>query len=160
MKKKPLTLILGIAAALVLGATAAAAGTWWWMNQQSAGPAGARAAHASDHASAPVHDKRNYKYVNLEKVIVMLRDKADTAPSHYLALDIVFKTPEDTEKPVKDHLPLLRSLAVRSLSSFTMDEAGRMNIDDFAQTLNKTFADNYRSEGREQPFSEALIGKL
>ncbi|MFT3857258.1 MAG: flagellar basal body protein [Aquabacterium sp.] len=160
MKKKTPLVLAAIAAALVLGATAAAAGTWWWMNHQS----GPHAAHAgASAASQPEKEKadpRPSKYVSLEKVVVMLRAKPEDPPSHYLALDIVFKTPEGNEKLVKEHLPLLRSLAVRALSTYTMDHAARMNIDDYAVALNKTFRESYRAEGREQPFSEAMIGKL
>ena len=43
-------------------------------------------------------DKQEYKYVTLDKVIVMLRNQAGEPMSHYLAVDLVFKTAVEKEK--------------------------------------------------------------
>jgi flagellar FliL protein len=70
-------------------------------------------------------DPIEYKYITLDKVIVMLRNGEGETGSHYLAVDLVFKTPPKTEKLTKEHLPLLRSVAVRSLSNQTRAQATR-----------------------------------
>lgn len=139
-----------IALAAVLLAGAAAAGGWW-LSRQSA-PAGAEA-----EAPKPAPD---YKYVSLDKVIVMLRGRGGEAVSHYMAVDIVFKALPDDEKRAKEHLPLLRTVAVKALSSYTVESAAAMTVEQFAGELNKAYAASYGAEHREPPFAEALIGKL
>ena len=69
-------------------------------------------------------------------------------------------TPAKGEKPTKEHLPLLRAIAVRSLSRFTLAQASSMTVEQVAAQLNKTFDANYASEERDKPFGEVMIGKL
>ena len=52
---------------------------------------------------APPIDTRVQKYVTLEKVIVMLRREPGDAATHYLAMDLVFRTSEDSERTTRDH---------------------------------------------------------
>lgn len=158
MKNKTVPLILAFVAAIACTAAVAGGAAWWW-TQRDAKPAKPEAAAAAKKPEPPVDDKV-YKYVSLEKVVVMLRGSASEPVSHYMAVDLVFKTPLEQEKAVKEHLPLLRSIAVRSLSSYTMDKAGMMTIDQFAADINRAFADSYKRERRPQPFAEAMIGKL
>src|SRR5688572_20652891 len=96
------------------------AGTAWWMMKGGGAISSAQAAPVPEEGPA---DDRIYKYVSLEKVIVMLRGVAGEPAPHYLALDLVFKTPEETERTTREHLPLLRSVAVKELSTLTMDHA-------------------------------------
>ena len=96
----------------------------------------------------------------IETEDVMLRTAEGEPMSHYLSIDLVFKTAAANEKKTKEHLPLLRSLAVRALSSYTLDKASRMNIDQVARDLNLAFARSYAESRIEKPFSEAMIGKL
>src|SRR6185369_8822337 len=105
-------------------------------------------------------DTRAQKYVSLEKVIVMLRRGPSDPLAHYMAVDLVFKTSEDKEKVTREHLPMLRSVAVRALSAFDMEKAGPMTIDQVAAEINRAFQDSYARDHREKPFSEAMIGKL
>lgn len=148
MRVKKSTLLL-ISIIVVLLAALLTGGALWW-HQQHPGPA----------AAPTPHKAGNYKYVSLDKVIVMLRGRAGEPVSHYLAMDLVFKTQEDQEKTVKEHLPLLRSVAVKALSAYTLDKAGLMTIDQFSVDINRAFTESYRKEQREKPFSEAMIGKL
>ena len=85
MKKRHVLLVAGVASVRVLGGGGAAA--WWYLKP--------KAAHAEE---APKVDKTVYKYVNLDKVLVMLRGREGEPLSHYLAVDMVFKTPAEQER--------------------------------------------------------------
>lgn len=155
MKSKHTVLLLSAFLAMAIAALIAG-GVFMW-RQQHAQPA---AAHKAAAVEQPKPDANSYKYINLDKVIVMLRGKAGEPVSHYLAMDLVIKTREEQERAVKDHLPLLRSVAVRSLSNYTIDKAGVMSIDQFTADINKAFNESYKREQREKPFAEAMISKL
>jgi flagellar FliL protein len=149
--------LIGLIAAVALLAAGAAGAAVWWMRAGAAKP-GAEAAHAkAEEEAKPAPD---YKYVTLDKVLVMLRGPNGAAVSHYMAVDIVFKTLPEQEKRTKDHLPLLRTVAVKALSAHTVESAQAMSVEQFAQLLNKAYADSYAADRREAPFAEALIGKL
>jgi flagellar FliL protein len=155
---KKTRLILVIVTASVLTAAAGGAAAWWGLRARAAHDAPEVAAAAA--SAPPAADKRPQKYVSLEKVIVMLkRDEGDSA-THYLAMDLVLKTPEPEEKITKEHLPMLRSVALKALSGFTAEKAGAMTIDQFAEVINTAYAETYARDQREKPFSEAMIGKL
>lgn len=136
-------------------ASAAAAGTAiWYLAAQNPG-----APDAPKQAEAPA-DKKPAKYVTLDKVIVMLRRAPNEPASHYLAADLVLATTEKQEKAAKEHLPLLRSIAVSALSTYTLAEASSMTVEQYAAQLNKTFNASYAKDNREKPFSKVMIGKL
>ena len=90
----------------------------------------------------------------------MLRRSPNEAVPHYMSADLVVATPVDKEKEAKEHLPLLRSVAVRTLSALPMDKAQAMTIDEFAAALNTAFEEEYENSDREKPFREVMIGKL
>jgi flagellar FliL protein len=151
-----LKMILGVFA-VVLVSAGAAGGAMWWMKSQEAAPGAQKVAHAEpkkEKSDKPV------KYVTLDKVIVMLKRGPNEATAHYLSTDLVLATDEEGEKPTKDHLPLLRAVAVRSLSAYTLAEASAMSVEQYAAQLNKTFSASYAGEEREKPFGEVMIGKL
>jgi len=108
----------------------------------------------------PPQPAPDYKYVTLDKVIIMLRGRSGEAVSHYMAVDIVFKALPDQEKRAKEHLPLLRTVAVKALSSYTVESAAAMTVEQFAAELNKAYTASYGAEHREPPFAEALILKV
>lgn len=147
--------LLGVTVlALGLGAGA----TWWFMK-------GSAAIATADAASVPKEeepeiDDRVFKYVSLEKVIVMLRGVEGEPAPHYLALDLVFKTPEEEEKLAREQLPLLRSVAVKELSTLTMDRAGKMTVEELTEQMNKAFAERYAKDRAERPFVDVMVGKL
>ena len=150
-----LKMMIGIVAVLLAGG-GAAGGAMWWMKSQEAAPGAQVTAKAAkkEKSDEPV------KYVTLDKVIVMLKRGPNEATTHYLSTDLVLATDAKGEKPTKEHLPLLRAIAVRSLSSFTLAQASSMTVEQVAAQLNKTFDANYESEEREKPFGEVMIGKL
>jgi flagellar FliL protein len=148
---------------ILLGAIGA--GVAWLGMRARPGAVPQAAAAASGVAKALVAapatiDTREQKYVTLEKVIVMLRREPSDPVTHYMAIDLVFKTAEDNERTTKEHLPMLRSVAVKELSSYSFEKAAPMTIDQFAAEINRAFTESYAREHREKPFSEAMIGKL
>ena len=145
-KVKLIVAFLGVA---VLAA-GAAGGAMWYMAPATAASAAAK----------PEPEKKLTKYVTLDKVIVMLRRAPNEPAAHYLSVDLVLATTPELEKETKEHLPLLRSVAVSNLSAHTLAEASSMTVDQYAAQLNKTFDASYAKENHVKPFSEVMIGKL
>lgn len=152
MKKQ----IIVLALAGLAMASAGGAGAWWWLGK-SKPPAEDAAAVAKP---ARAFDKQEYKYISLDKVIVMLRGQAGEPLSHYLAVDLVFKAKVEKERVVKEHLPLLRSVAVMALSSYPLEKASGMTVEQLAADINAAYEASYERDNHEKPFVEALIGKL
>lgn len=149
MNKK---LIIAFVAVALLCAGGAGAAVWYF----AAPPAGA----AETEKEAKKEEAKPVKYLTLDKIIVMMRRQPTDKVAHYMSADLVVTTPVEKEKEAKEQLPLLRSVAVRTLSALPMEKAQAMTIDQFAEELNKAFADAYEKEGRERPFTEVMIGKL
>lgn len=145
--------ILAIVLALALTASAGGAAAWWMLKPGAGG-------QIADKTEATAVDHQEYRYLSLEKVIVMLRGTAGEPMSHYLAVDLVFKTPLKSEKTTKEHLPLLRSVTVMALSAYTLEKASAMSIDEFAATISSAISARYAAEHGEKPFSEVMISKL
>jgi flagellar FliL protein len=146
MKTKPIFIIAGIA----LLAASLGAGAVWRLTHPE--PAGAQA--------KKLEPKKPAKYVTLDKVIVMLRRSPNDPQAHYLSTDLVLATSEEKEKHTKEHLPLLRSIVVRTLSAYPLQEASSMTVEQYADLLNKSFNASYTRERLEKPFTEVMIGKL
>jgi flagellar FliL protein len=146
--------IIAIASAVIISAAGAGGAVWWFMPKPAtaAGTAKTEAEHPKE--AKPV------KYVTLDKVIVMLRRGPNETESHYLSTDLVLATEPAKEKETKEHLPLLRSLAVRTLSSYTLAEASTMTVEKYAEQLNHSFNADYERTHAEKPFVEVMIGKL
>ena len=109
----------------------------------------------------PVTDSRAFRYVSLEKVIVMLRKPDGTgADEHYLSIDLVFPTPAENEGDTREQLPLLRSVAVQTLSKLTVDAADRASIDDIGGQINEAYDQTYAHDRHGKPFAEVKIAKL
>ncbi|MBS0372611.1 MAG: flagellar basal body-associated FliL family protein [Proteobacteria bacterium] len=140
-----------VVGALVLTAGVGAGAAWWMLRPQDGG---------AKAEAAPAIDPQEYRYINLEKVIVMLRGRPGESMSHYLAMDLVFKTPLKSEKTTKEHLPLLRSVAVMELSRYSQEKAAAMTLEEFAANINRAFNDRYAREHGEKPFVEAMVSKL
>ncbi len=147
MNKKKIALLVAAVSLLLAGSTGAAV---WWALKPKADP-------EVEAAAKPGPD---YRYVTLDKVLIMLRNQRGEAVTHYMAIDLVFKALPEQEKRTKDHLALLRTVAVKALSSYTVETATSMTVEQFAAELNKAYGDAYAAEHREAPFAEALIGKL
>lgn len=147
--------IILLSAAIGLFCVSAGGATTWWLLKQQAAPAA-----AAENAPGKVVDTRAFKYVSLDKVIVMLRNTAGEPVSHYLALDLVFMTPTESERVTRDHLPLLRSVTVKALSQLTMDTASHLSVEQLTAQINDAYVQTYADDPRGKPFAEAMIGKL
>jgi flagellar FliL protein len=147
-------MIIAIAGAVIVSAAGAGGAVWWFMPKPAVA-AGPRKAEADKP-----REGKPLKYVTLDKVIVMLRRGPDENDTHYLSTDLVLSTEASKEKETKENLPLLRSLAVRTLSAYTMKEASGMTVEQYADQLNKSFDANYDHEHTEKPFVQVMIGKL
>jgi flagellar FliL protein len=151
---KTTTTILAFAGVALLSAALAGGAMWRY------GHAPAANANASAASKQPLPPKKPTKYVTLDKVIVMLRRAPGDTEAHYLAAELVLATSEEKERQTKEHLPLLRSLAVRALSGFALPVASSMTVEQYADLLNRSFDASYARERLEKPFSEVMIGKL
>lgn len=152
--KNKLRTILAFAGVALLSASVAGAAMWWY------GPLQGPAAEEEQQPAVEVVDKEPARYVGLDKVIVMLRRNPGDTQAHYVSADLVLATTVEKEKQTKEHLPMLRSVAVRALSHYTMSEASAMTVEQYAERLNRTFEAAYAAEKTEKPFSEVMIGKL
>ena len=148
--------ILAIVGAVIISAAGAGGAVWWFMPK----PAAAAAEGKEKKAEAEKKEAKPMKYVTLDKVIVMLRRGPNETEAHYLSTDLVLATEHAKEKETKENLPLIRSLAVRTLSSYTMAEESSMSVDKYAEKLNHAFDASYEHEHAEKPFAEVMIGKL
>lgn len=149
-------LIAGFVGVAVLAA-GAAGGAIWYLAKPVAAPGAVAEAKAPP---PPATGKKARKFITLDKVIVMLRRGPGDTDTHYLSADLVIATTEEKEKLTKDHLPLMRSIAVSTLSSFPMDKAQTMTVEQYAEQINKAFNVSYEREQMEKPFTEVMVGKL
>ncbi|MDB5792969.1 MAG: flagellar basal body protein [Massilia sp.] len=151
-----LKMMIAVVGVVLVGAASAGGAMWWMQSQEQAVPGAA----AKQEAKKKEKSDKPAKYVTLDKVIVMLRRGPNEATAHYLSADLVLATNVDQEKQAREHLPLLRAVAVRALSAHTLADASGMTVEQFAAQLNKTFDASYASEERDKPFDEVMIGKL
>ncbi|QRR33619.1 flagellar basal body protein [Hydrogenophaga sp. YM1] len=114
----------------------------------------------ASETAAPVVDTREYRYVSLDKVIVMLRAREGGPLSNYMAVDLVFKTPVKAEVVTKQQLPKLRSVAVASLSELTLERASMLSIAELTDFLQQAYGESFERESRESPFTEVMVGRL
>jgi flagellar FliL protein len=131
-----------------------------WLYMKPAPTAKGKAEKEKAKEAAVEADAKKYKYLNLEKILVMLRGEPGQPMSHYLSIDLVLKVEEEKEKETKEQLPLLRSVAVKLLSNYTLEKASMMTIDQYSSDINRAFDTNYSIDHREKPFKDAMIGKL
>jgi flagellar FliL protein len=149
-------LILAVVGASLLSVGIGGSGMWWLMNKSHA----KSEAEVVEEPAVEVVDTRAFKYISLDKIIVMLRNSAGEPVSHYLALDLVFSTPIEAESTTKAHLPLLRSIAVSALSQLTVQSAGMLTVDELTQRINDAYTEAYANDPAGKPFARAMISKL
>jgi flagellar FliL protein len=157
MSKKKLMVI--VAAVLVLGG-GVAGGAFWYLGKQAKAAEGDAGHKSEKHEEKKDEKKGPAKYVTLDKVIVMLRRAPNDGESHYLSTDLVLTTTVKQEKEAKEHLPLLRSIVVKTLSGYGMEKASSMTVDDLSKEIGTAFDEAYEKEKMEKPFTDVMIGKL
>ncbi|MES2741515.1 MAG: flagellar basal body-associated FliL family protein [Pseudomonadota bacterium] len=141
-----------IVVALVL--LGGAGGAAWYFLRPKPAPGGAAVVEEKKT------EKEAHKYITLDKVVIMLRRGPDDGESHYLSTDLVITTTDKQEKMVKEHLPLLRSVAVKALAGYSIEKASGMTVEQYAELINLAFDAHYKKEKADKPFSEVMIGKL
>jgi flagellar FliL protein len=152
---KNMKIVIAFVAVAVIGA-AVAGGAVWFLSK-GAGPATATEVRKKEEKK---DDGKPPKYLTVDKVIIMLKRQPGDTSTHYMSADLVVTTNEEHEKVAKEHLPMLRSVAVKTMSALPMATAQVMTIDQFAGELNKAFDATYEHDHREKPFTEVMIGKL
>jgi len=156
---KNMKVIIAFVLVAVVGA-AVAGGAVWYMSKGGE----EHAEESKDVKKKPKKEEKKSelppKYLTVDKVVVMLRHEPSDNVTHYLSADLVVATDAKREKETKENLPMLRSVAVKTLSNLPMATARVMTIDQFAAELNKAFDHEFEQEGREKPFDEIMIGKL
>lgn len=150
---KNMKMIIAFVVVAVIGAGVAGGAVWYLSRGASAGAAEAKKAERHDDGKPP-------KYLTVEKVIIMLKRSPGDTATHYISADLVITTNEEKEKVAKEQLPMLRSVAVRTLSALPLATAQNMTIDQYAAELNKAYDETYAHDKRDKPFSEVMIGKL
>lgn len=150
---KNMKMIIAFVVVAVIGAGVAGGAVWYLSRGASAGTAEAKKAERHDDGKPP-------KYLTVEKVIIMLKRSPGDTATHYISADLVITTSEEKEKVAKEQLPMLRSVAVRTLSALPLATAQNMTIDQYAAELNKAYDETYAHDKRDKPFSEVMIGKL
>jgi flagellar protein FliL len=99
-------------------------------------------------------------YVLLEKLVVMTRSEADEDRPRYLAMDLAFGTASEADAVrVKAQLPLLRSVAVRTLTRYQADQLRAMKVDAIAALLEQEYLRTYGSKSL-MPFSQVLVVRM
>ncbi len=160
---KNMKIIIAFALVAVVGA-AVAGGAVWYMSKGDEASAEAKGKDGKEAKKVAKKEEKKDglppKYLTVDKVVIMLKRQPGDNVTHYLSADLVITTDAKQEKEAKENLPMLRSVAVRTLSNLPMATAQVMTIDQFAAELNKAYDTTFEHEGREKPFSEVMIGKL
>lgn len=160
MNKK---MVIALVAVALIGA-GGAGGAVWYLSKGSDADA-AESKHDDKKGKKEKKEKKKDdgkppKYLTVDKVVIMLKRAPGDTVTHYMSADLVVSVDEKQEKEAKEQLPMLRSVAVRTLSNLPIATAQVMTIDQFAAELNKAFDETYESQDREKPFNEVMIGKL
>ena len=145
------TIGIVIAAAVVV-CLALGGGAWWWVQQQTAGE--------GPKVQAPKLDASKPSYVTLEKVVVMLRPVSEQSGNHYLSLDLVLRTDKAKEKAVKGDLPMIKGVAVRTLSKLDVEQARAMSIEEWTELLRRDVMDAYTPQLDLLGFDQLMVSRL
>lgn len=157
---KNMKMIIVFAAVAVVGAAVAGGAVWYMSSGSAPAAADGKKVEKKEVKKEAKGEGKPPRYLTVDKVVIMLKRQPGDTITHYMSADLVVTTTEANEKTTKDQLPMLRSVAVRTLSNLPMATAQVMTIDQFAGELNKAYDETYAHEQREKPFTEVLIGKL
>jgi flagellar protein FliL len=147
---KTVGIIVGLALLLCVGA---AAGAWWWVQQQSGGAADKAAPTVQLDASQP-------NYLTLDKIVVMLRPEPDRTHNTYVSVDLVFRTDKTHAKAFKGELPMLKGVAVRTLSKLDVAQARNMAIEEWTDLLSRDLMAAYEQHLSPRMFDQVMVSRL
>lgn len=144
---KKIGIVVALVAVLVLGA----GGAWWWTQQQPAASAAP--------ARGPQLDLRQASYVTLDKVVVMLKSEPG-ARNTYMSMDLVLRTDKAHEKALKAELPMLKGVAVRTVSEISPAEGKTMGIEAWTKLMSKDLVAAYDARPEARLFDEVMVSRL
>lgn len=145
---KKLGIIIAIA---VLLCVAVMGGAWWWVQQQGGAAKGPQAPHI---------DMQQASYVTLDKVVVMLKAPEGRSNNYYLSADLVLRSDKAHEKALKAELPMLKSVAVRTLSQMDVVEARAMSMAAWSELLQRELFAAYDEHPDLRWFDQVSISRL
>ena len=147
---KSVGILIGI---VVLVCAGAAGGAWWWVQQKGGTTPAASAAAVKLDASQP-------SYLTLDKIVVMLRPEPDRAQNTYVSVDLVFRTDKAHAKEFKGELPMLKGVAVRTLSKLDVAQAKAMAIEEWTDLLNRDLMAAYEQQLSQRAFDQVMVSRL
>lgn len=148
---------LVVIAGIVLVLLSAAAGVVWYTG---VGPFPARAGNGAGATTRPLEPVPSEAYVTLDKLVVMTRADSGQGRPRYLAMDLVFAVSgKEAAGRTTAQLPLLRSVALRTLSGYRAEELRKMDIDQIVGVLDAQFQKSYGSADA-MPFSQVMIARM
>ena len=116
---------------------------------------------ASGGVQAPQMNAEQLSYVTLEKVVVMLEGTAVRGRNQYMSVDLVLRTDKPHEKMAKSDLPMLKGVAVRTISKIDAEKARAMDIEAWTSLLQRDLMDAYPEEQvSKRPFDQVLVSRL
>jgi flagellar FliL protein len=146
--------VIGVVVAVLL-CLGAAGGVWWWGQKQAAAVA------EPAEVSGPSLDPRHASYVSLDKIVVMLKtDLGERMGNSYMSLDLVLRTDKSHEKALKGELPMLKGVAVRTLSQVELTQARGMSIDQWTELLSADLVAAYASHPDLRLFDKVMVSRL
>lgn len=145
---KTIGMIIGVALLVCAGA---AIGAWWWVQQAAGGAKTAQAVKLD--ASQP-------SYLTLDKIVVMLRPEPDRVQNTYVSVDLVFRTDKVNAKEFKGELPMLKGVAVRSLSKLDVTQAKNMAIEEWTDLLSRDLMGAYEQQPNRRVFDQVMVSRL
>ena len=126
---KKIAIIVVVALLLCVGVVGAAL---IWVQKNAASAAAPQAVQM---------DASQLSYVTLEKVVVMIDSSPVRGRNQYLSVDLVLRTDKVHEKTAKSDLPMLKGVAVRSISKIGVEQARAMDIDAWTSLLQRDLMD-------------------
>lgn len=147
---KTVGIIIGVALLVCAGM---AGGAWWWMQQQSAVASVKSTPMAKLDASQP-------SYLTLDKIVVMLRPEPERSQNTYVSVDLVFRTDKVHAKEFKGELPMLKGVAVRTLSKLDVHQAKAMAIEEWTDLLSRDLIAAYEHQPSPRVFDQVMVSRL
>lgn len=145
---------MAVAVVVMLCVMAAAAGGFWFL--------GAKKAPVSRLTDEQLTlDIQQLSYVTLDKIVVMLKTDTELRRHNsYISVDLVLRTDKLHEKATKGELPMLKGVAVRTLSQLSLDQAKAMGIDQWTELLHADLMAAYAANPDLRPFDKVLVSRL
>lgn len=145
---------IGMAVVAMLCVLAATASGFWFLGQQKS----SSAIRAGEQLTL---DVQQLSYVTLDKIVVMLKTDSDLRRHNsYISVDLVLRTDKLHEKATRGDLPMLKGVAVRTLSQLSLEQAKTMGIDQWTELLHADLIAAYAANPDLRPFDKVMVSRL